>query len=146
MGVKVFGNLFSCSGCSAATGTKVGVPWTTGCCSIRPLERVFVDLSGKRPTSAGGAQYLMMIVDDYSRMECPYLQTRKSNIPAALQRFLTEVNATGVPSTVACVRSDNGPECVRAEFVELLDRRGIRYEANIYRCAHRSTTAWSSGI
>ncbi|CAN0522536.1 unnamed protein product [Laminaria digitata] len=46
----------------------MAVPWTTGCRSTRPLERLCVDLSGKRPTSAGGAAYLMVIVDDYSRL------------------------------------------------------------------------------
>ena len=39
-----------------------------------------------------------------------------------------DVNATGVSSTVECVRSDNGTEFVRAEVVELVDRRGIRRE------------------
>ena len=39
-----------------------------------------------------------------------------------------DVNATGVPSTVECVRSENGTEIVRAELVELLDHRVIRRE------------------
>ena len=43
-------------------------------------------------------------------------------------RFLGDVNATGISSTVENVRSDNGTEFVRAEFVELLDHRGIRRE------------------
>ena len=54
----------------------MAVPWTTGCRSTRPLEDVFVDLSGERPTSAGGAQY-MKIVDDYSWMGWPYFLERK---------------------------------------------------------------------
>ena len=45
------------------------MPWTTEGRSARPVERLFVDLSAQQPTSAGGAQYLMMIVDDYSRLE-----------------------------------------------------------------------------
>ena len=88
---------------------------------------VFVDLSGKRPTSAAGAQYLM-IVDDYSRIRWPYFLERKSDVPAAFARFLADVNATGVSSTVECVRSDNGTEFVRVEFVKLLDHRGIQRE------------------
>ena len=106
----------------------MAVPWTTGCRSTRPLEIVFVDLSRKRPTSAGGAQYLMTIVDDYSRMGWPYFLKRKSDVPTAFERFLADVNATRIPSTVECVRSDNGAELVRAEFVELLDRRGLSRE------------------
>ena len=99
MRVKVFRYLVSCSGCSATKEMRVAVPWTTGCRSTRPLERVFVDLSGKRPTSAGGAQCLM-IVDDYSRMGWPYFLKRKSDVTADVDRLLADVNGTGVPSTV----------------------------------------------
>ena len=67
MGIKVFGELVSCAGCSEAKRRSMAVPWTTECRSTRPQERLFVDLSGKQPTSAGGAQFLMMIADDYSR-------------------------------------------------------------------------------
>ncbi|CAN0527058.1 unnamed protein product, partial [Laminaria digitata] len=128
MGVKVIGELVPCSGCSEAKGRRMAVPWTTGCRSTRPLERLYVDLSGKRPTSAGGAAYLMMIVDDYSRLGWPYFLKRKSDVPAAFAGFLADINATGVPSIVESVRSDNGTEFVTREFVEMLDRRGIRRE------------------
>ena len=84
-------------------------------------------MSEKRPTSAGGKQYLMIIVDDYSRMEWPYFLERKSNVPTYFERLMGDVSATGVPSTVWCVCSDNATKFVRAEFVELLDR-GIRRE------------------
>lgn len=42
--------------------------------------------------------------------------------------FLADINARGVPSTVECLRSDNGTELVESEFVEMLHRRGIRRE------------------
>ena len=67
-GIQVFGDLIQRVGCAEANGRRTAVPWTTECRSSRPLERLFVDLSGQQPTSARGAQYLMMIVDDYSRM------------------------------------------------------------------------------
>ena len=104
------------------------MPWTTGCRSTRPLQRLFVDLSGKQPTSAGGAQYLMMIVDDYSRMGWPYFLKRKSDVPVAFAGFLADINAKGVPSIVECLRSDNGTEFVKPEFVAMLNARGIRRE------------------
>ena len=50
----------------------MSVPWTTECRSTRPLEGLFVNLSGQQPRSAGGVEYLMIIVDDYSRMGWPY--------------------------------------------------------------------------
>ena len=127
MGIKVFGELVPCAGCSEAKGRRMAVPWTTECRSTRPLERLFVDLSGQQPASAGGAQYLM-IVDDYSRMGWPYFLKRKSDVPMAFAGFLADVNAKGVPSIVECIRSDNGTEFTKPEFVALLNERGIRRE------------------
>ena len=117
------------------------MPWTTGCRSTRPLQRLFVDLSGKQPTSAGGAQYLMMIVD-YSRMGWPYFLKRKSDVPVAFAGFLADINAQGVPSIVECLRSDNGTEFVKPEFVAMLNARGIRREYT--PLVIRSMTAWSN--
>ena len=57
---------------------------------------------------------MMMIVDEYSWMGWPYFLQRKSDVSAAFDRFLADVNATGIPSTVECVRSDNGTEFIRA--------------------------------
>ena len=44
--INVFGELDPCAGCSEAKGRRMAVPWTTKCRSTRPLERLFVDLSG----------------------------------------------------------------------------------------------------
>ena len=60
----------------------MAVPWTTGCPSTKSLERCFENLSEKLPTSAGGAQYLMMTVEDYSQIGNPYFLERKSDLPA----------------------------------------------------------------
>ena len=38
MGIKVFGELVPCAGCSEAKGRRMAVPWTTECRSTRPLE------------------------------------------------------------------------------------------------------------
>ena len=46
MGVKAFGELVPCAGCSEAKGKRMEVQWTIECRSPRPLERLFVDLSG----------------------------------------------------------------------------------------------------
>ena len=127
MGFEVFGELVPCAGCSEANRRRTAVPWTTECRSTRPLECLFVDLSGQQFTSAGGAQYLM-VVDDYSRMECPYFLKRKSDVPLAFAGFLADINARGAPSIVECIHSDNGTEFTKPEFAALLNERGIRRE------------------
>ena len=71
---------------------------------------------------------MMMIVDDYSRMGWPYFLKRKSDVPMAFAGFLADVNAKGVPSIVEYIRSDNGTEFTKPEFVALLNERGIRRE------------------
>ena len=65
----------------------MAVPWTTRCRSTRLLERDFVELSGKRLTSAGVWHYLMMIDNGYSQMGNPYILMPKSDAPAALVVF-----------------------------------------------------------
>ena len=59
MGIKVFGELVPCAECSEAKGRRMAVPSTTECRSTRPLDRLFVDLTGQQPRSAGGAQLLI---------------------------------------------------------------------------------------
>ena len=128
MGIKVFGELVPRAGCSEAKEGRIAVPWTTKCRSTRPLERLFVDLTGQQPRLAGGAQYLMMTVDDYSPMGCPCFLERKSDVPITFAGFLADINARGTPSIVQCIRSDNGTEFTNQEVVALLNDRGIRRE------------------
>ena len=126
MGIKVFGELVPCAGCSKTKVRRMAVPWTTECHSSRPLERLFVDVSGQQPRSAGGVGYLMMIVDDYWRIGWPYLLKRKSDVPMAFTGFLADTNARGTPSIVECIRSDNGTSFTKPDYVPFLDDRGIR--------------------
>lgn len=74
---------------------------------------------GKRPRSPGDAGYLL-IVDDYSRFAWPYLYKKKSDVPSAFASFPTDIRAQGIPSTVECLRSDNGTEFTKQNFVALL--------------------------
>ena len=83
--------------------------------------------TGATACVSGGAQYLM-IVDDYSRMGWPYFLKRKSDVPMAFSGFLADIDAKGVPSMVECIRSDNGTEFTKPEFVALLNERGVRRE------------------
>lgn len=52
----------------------------------------------------------------------------KSDVPMALALFLADLSVPGVPSTAECLRSGNGTEVVKPEFVELRDRRGVGRE------------------
>ena len=117
-----------CGGRSRANCRVMTVLWTTECRSTRPLERRFVDLSGKMPSSAGWAQYRTMTGDKFSPMGWPYFVKRKSDAKMAFARFLTDINAPGVLSTVEFLLSDNGTVFTKPELVETLNPPCIRRE------------------
>ena len=127
-GVEVVGELVSCAGCSEAKRRRMPVPKSTNSRSTKPFERLFVDLSGKRLASSGGHHYLMMIVDDFSRFGWTYFLKEKSDVPAVFAGFLADIRAQGTPSIVEFLRSDNGTEFTKGEFVTLLDHHRIRRE------------------
>ena len=125
MGIKAVGELVPYAGCSEATGRRMAVPWSTSCRSTKPLQHLIVDLSGKRPRSSGGAEALMMMVDDCSRFSWSYFVKKKSDVPAVFASFLTDIRAQGNPCAVECLHSDNGTKFTKQGFVTLLDRHGI---------------------
>ena len=53
------------------------------------FEHLFVDLSGKRPASSGGHDYLMMIAEDFSRLGWACFLKENSDVPAVFAGFLT---------------------------------------------------------
>ena len=128
VGVNVFEELVPCARCPEAKGRRMAVPWTTECRFTRSLERLFVDLPGQQPRSDGGAQYLMMIVDAFSRMGYPYLLKLKSDVAMAFAGFLADIKARGTPFIVESMRSDNGTEFAKPEFVGLLYDGKMRRE------------------
>lgn len=112
-----------------AKGKRQPLRKTTLCRSERPLQRVFVDLSGPKPTqSVGGASYIMLIKDDFSRFGWTYFMKNKSDAGATFKRFLTDIRDSTKPSVVECVRSDGGGEFSGGAFRELCEERGIRQE------------------
>ena len=112
-----------------AKGKRLPIPKTTMSRFTRPLERVFVDLAGPKPIpSAGGANYIMLLKDDYTRYGWIALLKQKSDVTVAFQRWLANIRADGVPSTVECVRSDHGGEFTSKEFMAVCDQHSFRRE------------------
>ena len=79
----------------------------------------------------------MMIVDDYSRLGWQYFLKPKSDVPKVYAGCLADINAKGVSSIVECLRSNNGTEFTKPEFMDMLNQRGIRREyANVRSSKH----------
>ena len=53
---------------------------------------------------------------------------RYSDVPMAFAGFLADINARGTVSIFDCIRSDNGTEFTKPEFVASLNDCGIHRE------------------
>ena len=71
MGIKVTGTRGYCDGCGEAKAIRRAVPRETKVKSMGPLQRVFIDLTGPYPPSAGGAWYCMLVVNDNTNVGWP---------------------------------------------------------------------------
>ena len=68
LGFRWTGSFQACGGCSLSQGKRQPLRKTPLSRSVRPLQRVLVDVSGPKPIqSVGGALYSVLIKDDFSR-------------------------------------------------------------------------------
>ena len=126
---RLTGKFRPCGGCSMSKGKRQPLRKTTLTRSERPLQRVFIDLAGPKPTqSVGGALYIMLIKDDFLRFGWTYFMKQKSDAGATFGRFLNDIRDSAKPSVVECVRSDGGGEFSGGAIRELCDDRGTRQE------------------
>ena len=91
IGVTLTGELQPCAGCSPGKGYRKAIPSTTSSCSTGKLQRVFVDLSGKRSvTSYGGSDYAMIVRDDFTRYSWVYFLKKEEEAYKAFEELLAE--------------------------------------------------------
>ena len=82
-------------------GFSAPVKKTTECRPHTKHERVFVDLSGKKPVlSMGGKQYGMIFRDDATRVSKEYFMKLKSDAPEALDQYLADTRDIGPPEII----------------------------------------------
>jgi transposase InsO family protein len=76
--------------------------------------------------SFGGARYLVIFIDDYSRMTFGYLMKAKSEVFSKFQIFKAKVEKqTG--KSIKILRSDNGKEYINKQFEDFLQTHGISH-------------------
>ena len=91
--------------------------------------RVFVDICGKKKVSGkGGKKYMLLIYDDYSRFMWVHFLRSKGETMVYFKQYLSDVRATGTPSTVEIVRSDQGGGFSKRNFPKMCRDRNIRQE------------------
>ena len=131
MGIRLTRTLVPCSECAAAKGFHRSVSRSTSRRATKPIELLYVDLSGAMPASTGRSLYCFFIVDCYSNLGWPIFLKDKSAGTAthAFRVFLATIKPLrekhGEPGAL---RTDNGTEFVNESFANLLVKYGIRRE------------------
>ena len=99
--------------------------------SSEKLQLIHVDLCGPMSEpSFGGARYLLMFTDDYSRKTFGYLLKEKSDNFQSFVDFKRMVeNQTGL--TIKRIRLDNGTEFCNSKFDSFLKAHGIVHETTV---------------
>ena len=130
MGIKVIGTRKYCNGCGEAKAIRRVVARETKVNSRRPLQRVFIDLTGSYPPSAGGARYCMLAVDDTNVGWSLFLRDKSGPILCyAFCGWYNAVNAVAATYGGSCIaRFDSGHKFTNNEFRKLLTKLGIAVE------------------
>jgi transposase InsO family protein len=95
------------------------------------LDLLHMDLAGPAEVeSVGGKRYLLVIVDDYSRLYHGILLRNKSDAFEEARNWIRlQERRTGLK--VKCIRSDNGGEFVSDLWSEYYTANGIRHERTV---------------
>jgi hypothetical protein len=122
--VVLTGKLQQCHVCSRVKLKRHTIGTKTSTRSKVYLERVFTDLAGPIQPSVGGAKYMQLFVDDFSRKQWVYFlkDKTKESVHAATSQFL--VDHPGV----SIIRSDNGTEFTNKLFTSLLLNHKVQHE------------------
>ena len=123
-GIRLTGELVSCSACSRAKGHRAPTPHHATRRATQPLGLVHIDTAGPYPTSLGGSRYVVMFVDSALRLQRPYGVREKSAavILSVAKRFVADMGVS------RAFRTDNGNEYSNSMFVDFCNGLGIRRE------------------
>lgn len=77
--------------------------------------------------SLTGTNYMMTLMDDFSRATWTYLLQHKTQTTSIFSSFIT-IAQTHIDSKIKCVRTDNGSEFVNLNFSSLLNKHGIIHQ------------------
>jgi transposase InsO family protein len=99
----------------------------------RPLEIVHTDIVGPTTTKGlKGERYLMLLVDDYTRMTAVFFLKNQSE---AFENFkiYKEMVENEMDSRIKCLRSDNGGEFTSKEFMDYYNNHEIKMKFFVAR-------------
>jgi hypothetical protein len=107
-GIKVTGTMELCDACALAKGKQKNVGKETTTIAAKQGERLYIDIGSVKAVSIGGSKFMVMIVDDYSRMKWSRFIKSKSELTSVIVPLLKELKSIGKP--VNNIRLDNAGE------------------------------------
>jgi hypothetical protein len=119
-----------CGGCAHGKMTTSSFSRQSGSeiKTTRPFEIVHSDVMGPiKPKSSGGAQYVFVFVDDFSRYVHVYPLKSKSEVFEEFCQYKVMVERQ-YGYFIRCIRTDNGGEYTSKKFTGLCAGAGIRHE------------------
>ena len=107
----------------------------------QPLELIHSDVCGKiTPSSTGGGQYFLTLIDDSTRYTWIYILKHKSEVFEHFRQWKTLVEKQ-YGSNVKVLRTDNGGEFTSGEFESFLRNEGIKHEKTIPKTPEQNGVA-----
>lgn len=114
-----------CDCCMKSKMTRSPFPKKSNSKTESPLELVHTDICGKMPVKTiGGKEYVLTIIDDYSRYTVGYLLTHKSETVQCIKEYVA-ANQNRFGKLPQTVRSDRGGEYMSNEYKAYLKMNGI---------------------
>lgn len=114
-----------CDGCLMSKQTRKSFPHQSNFTAKSVLELVHLDLCGPiSPSTPGGKNYFMLLVDDFSRMMWIYLLRTKNEALSCFKKFKVFVEK-GRSQGIRVLRTDRGGEFCSKEFNCFCEEHGI---------------------
>ena len=116
-----------CDGCALGKQHRFPFPQVANYRAEKPLDLVHADLCGKiKPSTAGGKNYFLLIVDDHSRYMWIELLTTKDEAFRCFKK-IQALAETERECKLRAFRSDRGGEFNSIEFKQYYDERGVKH-------------------
>lgn len=114
-----------CTNCLVSKQARKHVPSRANFSAKKKLELVHGDLCGPiTPETMSGNKYVLLLVDDFSRVMWVYFLKAKSEAFAAFKKFRALVE-DGPDQRVKTFRTDRGGEFMSTEFNNYCEEMGI---------------------
>ena len=120
-------NMSSCADCMQGKQVRSSFKIKNVVSTTKPLELLHMDLAGPmRVQTQGGARYMFVLVDDYSRFTWTLFLRSKNEVYSRFSELVPMLEKS-LNSTLRAIRSDHGTEFENGEMLSFCRDRGISH-------------------